>query len=228
MASNIFGRLAPTPQGTRSFYEQLRARDGGDDVVEDDDLEQQRGKNIDEENLRHRLNEFDTEDVAGEGSRITVGSTAFGIADQQGSPRNPESRWKIHDEEIDNDVPASLLVEHNDANQPWSANPSRNVRRTQRRHHQVSGAGPLATHARAQWEAATTYQPMGHDIVNGPSSMAQPRPLMAGKAPGGPKEKAMWRWANTSNLDSFMRDVYDYFEGGGLWCILCSNALWLL
>lgn len=43
-----------------------------------------------------------------------------------------------------------------------------------------------------------------------------------------PREKALWRWVNTSNLDSFMRDVYDYFEGGGLWCILCANALWLL
>ncbi|KAK7428660.1 autophagy protein atg9 [Neonectria magnoliae] len=52
--------------------------------------------------------------------------------------------------------------------------------------------------------------------------------MMRGIMSGGPREKALWRWVNTSNLDSFMRDVYDYYEGGGLWCILCANALWLL
>lgn len=226
MTSNIFGRLAPTPQGTRSFYEQLRAQNDGD--VEDDELEQQRKTNVDEENLRQQLQEFDTEDVAGEDSRITVGSTAFGPPHYQGPPRSPEPRWKTHDEEIDNDVPASLLVEHNNTDQPSFANPSRSVHRTQRRHYQLSGAGSSGTRARAQWEAATTYRPLDHDAVNAPSPRPQPRPLMAGKALGGLKEKALWRWVNTSNLDSFMRDVYDYFEGGGLWCILCSNALWLL
>ncbi|PHH63568.1 hypothetical protein CDD82_1884 [Ophiocordyceps australis] len=44
----------------------------------------------------------------------------------------------------------------------------------------------------------------------------------------GGREEALWRWANIANLDSFLRDVYDYYRGGGLLCILCSNALWLL
>jgi autophagy-related protein 9 len=53
-------------------------------------------------------------------------------------------------------------------------------------------------------------------------------PVARGSIASNPREKALWRWVNTSNLDSFMRDVYDYYEGGGLWCILCANALWLL
>lgn len=54
------------------------------------------------------------------------------------------------------------------------------------------------------------------------------RSILAGRVTGGAKQKAHWRWVNTSNLDGFMNDVYSYFEGGGIWCILCARALWLL
>jgi len=43
-----------------------------------------------------------------------------------------------------------------------------------------------------------------------------------------PKEQAMWRWANVENLDNFLKDVYDYFLGNGIKCILLGRVLNLL
>ncbi|KAA8904513.1 hypothetical protein TRICI_005458 [Trichomonascus ciferrii] len=40
-----------------------------------------------------------------------------------------------------------------------------------------------------------------------------------------PKERAMWKWANTDNLDNFLVDAYSYFLGSGIYCILLSRAV---
>lgn len=224
MSSNIFSRLAP---GTRSFYEELRARD------DDEDVEQQAGAtNLDEENLRHNFNEFDTEGLTAADSRITIDSAAYPAKDNRilhgaGPSRGrqgPSHHWPV-DDEADNDVPASLLMEVNEA-EPLKPIATQHARQSRPRHQ--AGARPSSARSRAQWEAATLQQRLHDDDINAPIPSSQPRSLLMGTSSGGPKQKAMWRWVNTSNLDSFMRDVYDYYEGGGLWCILCTNALWLL
>lgn len=224
MSSNIFGHLAPTSRGTRSFYEQLRSRDEEDE----EDLEQHAGLNIDEENLRHRLHDFDTEDLTAGDSRITVGSAGIRTRDRPVPLDSPTSRWKAPEDEIDNEVPASLLVESNTTEPPGGAMPHRDAHRGHQRYTHPSTGAPPMPHAGAQWETTMAHQPIHRNAADTFSLRTQPRSLTAGKVSGGPREKALWRWVNTTNLDSFMRDVYDYFEGGGLWCILCSNALWLL
>ncbi|KAF4121573.1 autophagy-related protein 9 [Geosmithia morbida] len=230
MSSNVFGRFGPESRGTRSFYEQLRSRDDDDDNARDDeDVEQQAGIKIDEDNLRHALNDFNTEDLGGVDSRITIGSGAFPRQHQTGPSHSPSARWKGHDEDIDNDVPASLLVENNDADHASPSKTRRNNGRRNRRHNpHVPSADPYEPRTQAQWASATAQQPLHTGANDRLPTAVQPRSLTGGRVPAGPKEKAMWRWVNTSNLDSFMRDVYDYFDGGGLWCILCSNALWLM
>jgi autophagy-related protein 9 len=45
---------------------------------------------------------------------------------------------------------------------------------------------------------------------------------------GSPKEKATWRWINVTNIDNFINDVYDYYTGAGIWCILLARVLDLL
>jgi autophagy-related protein 9 len=56
--------------------------------------------------------------------------------------------------------------------------------------------------------------------------------LFAGQHPGlanvDPKKKAMWRWANVEDLDNFLKDVYTYFLGNGIWSILLTRVLNLL
>ncbi|ODQ66948.1 APG9-domain-containing protein [Nadsonia fulvescens var. elongata DSM 6958] len=38
-------------------------------------------------------------------------------------------------------------------------------------------------------------------------------------------ERALWKWANVENIDLFLHDVYSYFLGNGIYCILLSRAL---
>lgn len=40
-----------------------------------------------------------------------------------------------------------------------------------------------------------------------------------------PKERALWKWANVENLDNFLVDVYSYFLGSGIYCILLTRAV---
>lgn len=40
-----------------------------------------------------------------------------------------------------------------------------------------------------------------------------------------PKERALWKWTNVEHLDSFLREIYDYYLGNGFYCILLSRAL---
>lgn len=43
-----------------------------------------------------------------------------------------------------------------------------------------------------------------------------------------PKEKALWKWANVDNLDTFLQDVYNYYLGNGFSCIMLQKVLNLL
>lgn len=124
----------------------------------------------------------------------------------------------------DNDVPESLLLESNSASvmeaeaaQPLIP-PSRQRPGPDR--------GPKS---HIQWEniddrgaehATTSHSPLPFRI--------QPKNKGSTGIHVTKREAALWRWVNVSNLDNFMRDVYDYYEGGGIWCILSANALWLL
>ncbi|KAG6003843.1 autophagy protein atg9 [Claviceps maximensis] len=132
------------------------------------------------------------------------------------------TRWSVGEEDIENDVPASLLVEASDP-MPALSDPSYPTR-----DHSSKRRERPQRQARAQWQSATIPNPAESNYQQGSGGLAHPRSFAQTSVPGGHREKALWRWVNISNLDSFMRDVYDYYEGGGLLCILCSNALWLL
>lgn len=142
-------------------------------------------------------------------------------------PRKPisegTSRWLVNEEDIENDVPASLLVETNERLVQASDESPHVTRDYSSTHREM-----LDGQAKAQWQTANPQHRIRRDSQQGSGGLSQPRSLTKSLVPGGHREKALWRWVNISNLDSFMRDVYDYYEGGGLLCILCANALWLL
>lgn len=49
-----------------------------------------------------------------------------------------------------------------------------------------------------------------------------------GRRGGNQQDIAMWRWVNVTNLDNFIRDVYDYHRACGLRCILVERLLHLV
>jgi autophagy-related protein 9 len=223
MASNVFSRLVPTTQG-RSFYEELRRRD--------DDAEDQACL-LDEENLNHDFHDYDlghAEGLGAEESRATLGDVT-GPASRgrrhQGDqhPKDDRSAWVPQEDEGDNDVPASLLVERHE--QDTEVTPGRS-RRSKRGHHAAAIPGP--SKACPQWEAVQAEQKLHNDRVFGQPQHgnALPNSLFTGVVLGNAKKKAEWRWANISNLDNFMKDVYDYYLGNGMWCILVERALHLV
>jgi autophagy-related protein 9 len=217
MTSNLLSRLLPSNTTGRSIYEDLRAHD----EASESDLEEQAGLAIDEENLGFHDDDLGNADAFnGEDSGITTASTAFLAGQPQtqsqgrgdgsrGKPKQRRSKWiaqspRLLEEDVDDDVPASLLIEGDD---------------------KPAMPGPSNRETRAHWEAAQAQQQLhrNDDNTEGP----QPGRQNAGPLSGGPREKAMWRWINIMNLDSFMKEVYDYYTGAGLWCITLQRALHL-
>lgn len=236
MASNILSRLLPTNPSARSIYDDLRAHD----EASESDIEERAGLALDEENLGFHDDELGNADVFnGEDSRITAESTAF-LAQQQNQPRRPgterkgrsqrgHSKWltqspRLLEEDGDDDVPASLLIEGND--NPGPSGPSQpRVRQTRKQKRQPAIPGPSTRETRAHWETAQVQQRLHHDDDEGiheePHAI-RPKP---GLLTGSPREKAMWRWINVTNLDNFIKEVYDYYTGAGIWCIVLEKAL---
>jgi autophagy-related protein 9 len=123
----------------------------------------------------------------------------------------------------DEDVPQSLLVEehHEDAKSRLPP-PPRSHNRSDRR---PPSPGPSQPN-RAHWIEQRAPQPP-HNYAGHPLGR-----FFTGQHPGlanvDPKKKAMWRWANVEDLDNFLKDVYTYFLGNGIWSILLTRVLNLL
>lgn len=216
MNTNVFSRLAHSGRG-RSFYQELRAREGDQDVED-------RAGLLDEENLNHHFqtDDFDhAEDLTVDDSRATLDGLpvsrrrppALGL--RRPGPGSPPP-------DDDNDVPASLLVEpHLDHLPPVPQG-------TRGRDHPNSAAGQSAATLQARWESIQHHQRLHQNESSDPPWESRaPRLLAAGGPQVSAQKKAEWRWANVSNLDNFIQDVYDYYQGHGIWCILMERGLHL-
>lgn len=216
MASNVFARLVTPSRGGRSFYEELRGRD---------DSDRDRDGLLDEENLNHNFHDYDLENAG-----LNVDDSQPTLPDRA-NPRGrrtsggrPHQAWPSQDEDIDNnDVPASLLMETPDD----ITGPYEQPRRNQPGHRTHAIPGP--SRARPQWEATQARQRLHNDDAFGPRRVkGAPGSFLNGMISGSSKKKAEWRWANVTNLDAFIKDVYDYYIGCGLHCIILERVLHLV
>ena len=239
MTSNLLSRLLPTNPSGRSIYDDLRAHDGA--AESDADIEERAGMAIDEENLGYHDDELGNADTFnGEDSRVTTKSTAFLTGQQndrtpgagvRASSRNKSQKgWfaqspRLLEEDGDDDVPASLLIEGNERTGPNSPNHPRVSTKTNKR--QPAIPGPSNRETRAHWESAQAQQRLHQDDEDRTSSARQSEPT-ARLLTGSPRDKAMWMWINVVNLDNFMQQVYTYYTGSGIWCILLFRVLNLL
>ena len=240
MASNLISRLLPSNPTARSIYEDLRAYD---EASAPSDIEERAGLALDEENLGFRDDELeDAEVFNGDDSRLTTDSTTFlageqrhrqvgADPDRKRRPQRSRSKWlaqspRLLEEEGDNDVPESLLIEGNDNPGPGAGeHPQIRQPKPPTRLPPMPGASTRET--RAHWEATQAQQRLHQD--NDSRNPNNPQPcLQKGIFMGSQREKAMWRWINITNLDNFIKQVYDYYTGAGIWCILLDRALSLL
>ncbi|KAI9798820.1 MAG: hypothetical protein M1825_004993 [Sarcosagium campestre] len=232
MTSNLISRLLPPKSDSPSVYETLREHDDNSDAS---DIEDRAAMSVDEENLGERFEDYELGHADAsemEESHATNEETAFlDQTNRNHRARLPRPKWMSNATPVamvddgDDEVPASLLVEGGegvdaaeadaDEERP-SINPSR----------PTLGTGPRARDTGAQWEAVQRQRTLHETPRTSP-----PRRLggiRSGLAFIDPRERALWRWANVENLDNFLQEVYDYFLGNGIWCIVLSRALNLL
>ncbi len=228
MASNILSRFLPPALGTPSVYETLRQNDESSDQS---DIEERAGMAIDEENLGGRFQDHELEEGLFDAAASHVTEAASGKS--RGKSKEPprrarQQRWlqksprRDEGDEMDDEVPQSLLIEGDQDSIPAP------IDQLQQGARPPPVTGPTSRETRAKWLAAQEQQRLHQDT--NPARPQQRDPTHRGQplAMLGPKEMAMWRWANVENLDNFLKDVYDYFLGNGIWCILLSRMLNLL
>ena len=229
MASNILSRVLPPALGTPSVYETLRQHDESSDQS---DREERAGMTLDEENLGGRFQDHELEEGLFDAAASHVSEAIPG--NSRGKSKEPSKRAaqrhkqsqksprRDDADEMDDEVPQSLLIE---GDQDEVSVPIDHLPQDRRPPPIV---GPTSREIRAKWSATQEQQRLHHDAGSARplhrKSFHRGQPL----AMLDPKEMAMWRWANVENLDNFLKDVYDYFLGNGIWCILLSRLLNLL
>ena len=229
MASNILSRLLPPVLGTPSVYETLRQHD---ESSEQSDIEERAGMAIDEENLGGRFQDHELEEGFFDAAASQVTEATPGRLrgkSQEPSRRAAQRSKRLHRssrrddaDEMDDEVPQSLLIEGDQDGVPMQIN----TRHQETRPPPITG--PTSRETTAKWQATQKQQRLHQDVND-----ARPQHRNAVRhgqpiASLDPREMAMWRWANVENLDNFLKDVYDYFLGNGIWCVLLSRMLNLL
>ena len=124
-------------------------------------------------------------------------------------------------DEADDEVPQSLLIEDHDDVVPHS-------RQQAPKPIPSPIPGPASTATKAKWRTAREQQKLHFDVPSQEGEGRKSNRGSHGLENLDPKERALWRWTNVENLDNFLQDVYEYFRGYGIWCILLSRLLNLL
>lgn len=228
MASNILSRFLPPAVGEPSVYETLRLQD---ELSDQSDLEERAGMILDEENIGTRFHDYDLDDALADAtaSQVPPSRTRDSSRQSQGTSgrkaksrtRTPYAAGKVKIDDLDDEVPQSLLIE--DDQDPLPV-----LQAGQNRVMPPPVPGPSSRATRAKWQATQEQHRLHQDPIfppppsKGNSRRGHPLGMMD------PKDRAMWMWANVENLDNFLKDVYDYYIGNGIWCILLNRMLNLL
>ncbi|OCT52976.1 Autophagy-related protein 9 [Cladophialophora carrionii] len=238
MASNFMSRLMSSNNPSASIYETLREQDEdseGLDVEETAAMAPEGGNrrdsftdraSIDFGAQRHR------KDVPPPSQRATRGQA------HNQMPRKDKSRMQNRSrrhgrhskllgvEEADDDVPASLLIDHHAQDiDPDSITlpppPSSMPDGLPRRDDTGPSSIPRGTDMRRR--------PDLHPSSQNPSRAQPVSGIVGGNlASADPKEKAMFRWVNVTDLDNFLLEVYTYYLHHGFWSTLLMRFFNLL
>ncbi|KAI1976894.1 autophagy protein atg9 [Ophidiomyces ophidiicola] len=225
--SHNFAPLPFNDDVSPSIYETIREYD---EDSPSSDIEEQAAMAVDEENLGASYGDYELENVLANepDTQSTRSNSSRHTAEEYTQTlRQPQWTQPLSDGiEDDDEVPASLLVEGDDVEDPLPPPPTRHSP-PGRVFDPQPAPNFLSPRLRNQWKATQAQHP-----IHPASQASVPGNLRStprtGLAFADPKEKAMWRWTNVQNLDNFLRDVYIYFLGNGIWCIALSRVLNML
>ncbi|ROT42693.1 APG9-domain-containing protein [Sodiomyces alkalinus F11] len=236
MTSNGHSRFLSSPTETRPFYEELRGQRDNDTPTGGE-----YGARVDEENWNEEFHDQDLDHLKhldSDNSHTAFAVTANvtratrGVSQQEddrgayGVNRAPNWMNPDKDNDGDNDVPASLLVErHGNEQQPNAPIGQKQFRPGK---YYDTLPGRLSHKSRARWEPTQEAQQGLHHDVPLHSVKSNASYNIGRGVTSHAREKALWRWTNVSNLDFFMKDVYEYFLGSGFRCIICERVLHLV
>ena len=228
MASNILSRFLPPATGEPSIYETLQQPDESSDQS---DIEERAGMALDEENLGTGFHDYEIDDALADTTvnqddppkkrNSSRQSQRTSARKAQSRTRTPHAAGRVNIDDLDDEVPQSLLIEDDQNLLPA-------LKAKRHRAMPPPVAGPSSRATQAQWRATQEQQRLHQDSNfprthgKGKSRKGVPLGMMD------PKDRAMWMWANVENLDNFLKDVYDYYNGNGIWCILLNRLLNLL
>ena len=227
MASNIISKILPPAAGSPSIYETLQQFEDPD---HGSNLLDRSGTMLDGEGLGDMPQDYELNnelnDVAtSSNDKIKkVKNSKKTQSTHRHHPFRKLSRAPItvaENDEIDDEVPQSLLIEDDES--PLVAPKEQSYKVSP-----VPIPGLATRDAAAKWQATQEQQRLHRETETRRDRRERPTPRNHGLGMIDPKEKAMWKWANVENLDNFLRDVYDYFLGNGFWSILLSRGLNLL
>ena len=228
MASNILSRFLPPAVGEPSIYETLQQHD---DSSDQSDLEERAGMALDEENLGTGFHDYEIDDALADTTANQDGpsrvrdsnrqSQGFSAKKAQSRTRTSHAAGRVNLDDLDDEVPQSLLVEDRPNLLPGS-------KAEQNTAMPPPVSGPSSRAIQAKWQATQEQQRLHQDPVfpQPQTKRSTRRGLPLGMMD--PKDRAMWMLANVENLDNFLKEVYDYYIGNGIWCILLSRVLNLL
>ncbi|KAI9772012.1 MAG: autophagy protein atg9 [Geoglossum simile] len=237
MASNLLSRFLPPTAASPSVYETIRQHDELSDTT---DIEERAGIDLDEDGTGGGFEEYELDQAATDRNHGAEDSIAFlkkSSPQQQrgrsfsGGPHSvSRPRWLASSQRLaeadeeDDEVPASLLIEGGEE----AAGGDRPPRTTGGPSNIPPIPGPVTRETRAHWEATQAQQRLHADEQVQRARTRNTPKGVAGLAAIDPKVRAMWRWANVENLDNFLKDVYNYYLGHGIWCIVLGRTINLL
>ncbi|KAL2752251.1 hypothetical protein ACRALDRAFT_1083760 [Sodiomyces alcalophilus JCM 7366] len=233
MTSTNVSHFSSSEGEMKSFYEELRGQEHNNTLIGN-----HFGTGVDEENWNQQFHDQDLDHVTSVNSdkNHTGGAnpirTTHRVSRQQKDDHglyrvNRAPTWKnpSKDDDGDNDVPGSLLIERHDngqSNAPGGRKPPRPILLAD-----ITPGRPSHKSRGHSGQAQATQQSLPHEVPSYPvesnSFSTDTRGITSHM-----REKALWRWINVTNLDFFMKDVYEYYLGSGFWCIICERVLHLV
>ncbi|KIX00736.1 uncharacterized protein Z518_09801 [Rhinocladiella mackenziei CBS 650.93] len=223
MAANFVSRFTGSNNASASIYETLRQHDEDSDAS---DVEERAGLVSQPPPFRRAYHDLDPNDRTSNPSRVASRQADIHapLHGQGQIPRKDKgrsmnkSKWnhkphKLLDvEEADDDVPASLLIDHNADHGSISLPPPPSEMPDGLSPHRE----PVPSIPGQNFHSRNRPRPRR----NAPNPARTDQVLWGNLASADPKEKAMFRWANVTDLDNFLLEVYTYYLCHGFWSIL--------